>query len=402
VAVRKEQDGGISRLDSLSSPPEPEAAVDERFLPLGVKDSSVGGSFSSLARERLLLATPRSGWFDWGEDALRVNPQILIDAIVRQTMVLIAQLSTVDGVRSPLAHVADEVFVGLVRELESQGVGKKVIADMFGLALRSYRQKVQRLSESVTERGTTLWGAVHAFLAARDSATRTELLDHFENDEESMVRSVLNDLVESGLVHRSGRGQQARYRVSTADELEELGAPASADARETNAALVWVHVYRAGRIRRDELKRQLPLAALALDAAIDALVAGGRIRLEARPDGEYCATEHCLIPVGEAAGWEASVIDHHRAVLTALASKVVSGRHVSAAEDELGGTTLSFDLCPGHPREAEVRRLLASIRKQVIPLWDQVVEYNEAHHVEPTYVVNFYCGQYLVGEEDGT
>src|SRR6185503_8131280 len=67
-----------------------------------------------------------------------VNSQILIDAIVRQTMVLIAQLSTADGVRSPLAHVADEVFVGLVHELERQNVGKKVIADMFGLALRSY------------------------------------------------------------------------------------------------------------------------------------------------------------------------------------------------------------------------------------------------------------------------
>ena len=52
-----------------------------------------------------------------------MNAQVLIDAIVRQTMVLIAQLSTADGVRSPLSHVADEAFMGLVRELESQGLG---------------------------------------------------------------------------------------------------------------------------------------------------------------------------------------------------------------------------------------------------------------------------------------
>ena len=93
-----------------------------------------------------------------------MNPQLLIDPIVRQTMVLIAQLSTVDGVRSPLSHVADEVFVNLVRELESQGVGKKVIADMFGLALRSYRQKVQRLREHVerfrTHRSAGMPGAM--------------------------------------------------------------------------------------------------------------------------------------------------------------------------------------------------------------------------------------------------
>jgi hypothetical protein len=35
---------------------------------------------------------------------------------------------------------------------------------MFGLALRSYQQKVQRLSESATDRGLTLWEAVHAHI----------------------------------------------------------------------------------------------------------------------------------------------------------------------------------------------------------------------------------------------
>ena len=85
--------------------------------------------------------------------------QALIDAIVRQTTVLLAQLSTAAGVRSPLGHIADEVFSGLVSELNQQGVSNKVIADMFGMALRSYRQKVQRLGESATSRGVTLWSA---------------------------------------------------------------------------------------------------------------------------------------------------------------------------------------------------------------------------------------------------
>ena len=42
-----------------------------------------------------------------------MNAHVLIDAVVRQTMVFIAQLSTTDGVRSALAHVADEVFLAL-------------------------------------------------------------------------------------------------------------------------------------------------------------------------------------------------------------------------------------------------------------------------------------------------
>lgn len=329
-----------------------------------------------------------------------MNAQILIDAVVRQTMVLIAQLSTADGTRSPLSHVADEVFMGLVRELESQGVGKKVIADMFGIALRSYQQKVQRLSESATRRGVTLWSAVHSFLAERTSATRAEVLEHFDHDEELKVRSILSDLVESGLVCRSGRGQETSYRLATQEELEQLGTSASTDADATNAALVWVHVYRGSPLAKSKLADVLPLPEAALEAAIARLVREERIRVEQRPDGEYCTTEQCLIPVGEAAGWEAAVIDHHRAVLSALAAKLVSGKHVAAAADEVGGTTWSFDLWPGHPREQEVRQLLASLRQKVVPLWNEVAEYNREHRPPHTYRVTVYCGQYVVTDAE--
>ena len=51
----------------------------------------------------------------------------LIDGIVRQTTVLVAQLSTVAGIRAPLSRVADQVFLNLARELEAQGVGRKVV-----------------------------------------------------------------------------------------------------------------------------------------------------------------------------------------------------------------------------------------------------------------------------------
>lgn len=75
----------------------------------------------------------------------------LIAAIMQQTTVLIAQLSTAAGIRAPLARIADQVFLDLGRELEAQGVTRKVAADMFGLALRSYQKKIQRLSESETQ-----------------------------------------------------------------------------------------------------------------------------------------------------------------------------------------------------------------------------------------------------------
>jgi hypothetical protein len=329
-----------------------------------------------------------------------MNPRIVIDAIVRQTTILIARLSTIEGTRSPLAHVANEVFSGLVRELESQGLGKKVIADMFGLALRSYRQKVQRLGESATSGGVTLWSAVHTFLAAQGSATRTEVLAKFKGDDEASVRGILNDLVESGLVLRSGRSDDTVYRLATAEELIDLGQATEANQHDARTAIVWLHAYREGPISRQRLAELVPVSKSDLDAAISELLNDGRIRRQSGPDSEYFATDECIIPIGEAAGWEAALIDHHRTVLNALGAKISSGARTSARSDEVGGTTLSFDLWPGHPHEREVRALLATTRATVIPLWERVTEYNQSHTGSGNYQVHYYSGQYLVAETD--
>ncbi len=329
-----------------------------------------------------------------------MRSQALIDAIVRQTTVLIARLSTAEGARSPLGHIANEVFTGLVNELENQGVSKKVIADMFGMALRSYRQKVQRLGESATSRGVTLWSAVQAYLAGRESTTRAELLDRFQYDDEASVRGILNDLVESGFVVRSGRGEDTRYRMATEEELRDCGAAVEGQSGDSLAALVWLHVYREGPIGLERLAQLVPHPEAALEAAIASLVEAGRVRHDVRDGAAAYVTEEVLIPIGEAAGWEAAVVDHHRAVLNALAAKITSGTRVSAKSDEVGGTTLTFDLWPGHPKEEEVRRLLATTRAAVLPVWEELTEYNKSHQGSGAYQVHFYCGQYVVTEEN--
>ena len=116
---------------------------------------------------------------------------------------------------------------------------------------------------------------------------------------------------------------------------------------------------------------------------------------------EHFTAEHVLIPVGETAGWEAAVVDHHRAVLNAIAAKLVErDARTSTAADEVGGTTLTFDLWPGHPREQEVRGLLRATRAQLLPLWEEVEAYNRQHAGKETYQVHYYCGQYVVEEEE--
>lgn len=166
---------------------------------------------------------------------------VLIDTIVRQTTTLIARLSTAAGVRAPLGHIEDQVFSGLVSALHQQGVSNKVIADMFGMALRSYRQKVQRLAEAAPSRWTTLWSAVQAFLAEREWSTRDEVLLRFKHDDEVSVRGILNDLVESGLVVRSGVRGDTRYRAPSAEELRDLGSEAMASDPEALVAAIVDH-----------------------------------------------------------------------------------------------------------------------------------------------------------------
>ena len=52
-----------------------------------------------------------------------MNINLLIDAIVQQTTVLIAQLATAAGARTSLSNTANQVFVSLVSELKQQGLG---------------------------------------------------------------------------------------------------------------------------------------------------------------------------------------------------------------------------------------------------------------------------------------
>ena len=212
--------------------------------------------------------------------------------------------------------------------------------------------------------------------------------------------SILNDLVESGLIMRSGRGDDTRYRIATAEELRDLGAFAETRPQDAHAALVWVQIYREGPLTFDRLGQLVPLSRAALEAAVETLVDDGRIRRESRDGVDHFTAEHILIPVGETAGWEAAVIDHHRAVLNAIAAKLSSRTRTSTAADEVGGTTLTFDLWPGHPREREVRGLLSSARAQLLPLWEEVEAYNREHAGGETYQVHYYCGQHVVEEED--
>lgn len=322
-----------------------------------------------------------------------MDVRLLIDAIVRQTTVLIAQLATTAGVRAPLAHVANQIFLDLVAELEAQGVGRKVIADMFGLALRSYQQKVQRLSESATFRGITLWEAVLQFIREKEVVHRADVLMRFRHDNEASVRGILNDLVESGLVYRTGRGDRTVYRI-TPDEDVDRAQVADPDGAITS--LVWLTVYRHSPLTLAALTELVPIDEHRLVEALDGLEAEGRVQ-RTGDDPPAWSSDHCFIPIGDAAGWETALFDHYQAVVTAICTKLRNGTTRALPSDRLGGSTFSYDVWPGHPHEEEVYALLSRTRSDAAEVWDRVRGHNQAHGRPPDGAVRvtFYCGQTL-------
>jgi hypothetical protein len=318
-----------------------------------------------------------------------MNTKLLVDSIVRQTTVLIAQLCTAAGVRAPLAQIADQVFLGLSRELEAQGVGRKVAADMFGLALRSYQKKVQRLTESETQRDKTLWEAILDYLREQGSVPRRRIFQRFQRDDEAAVAAILNDLVSSGLAYSTGRGGSAVFGVTSAVDQERM---ADEDLRTTLPAMAWLLIYREGPLDSAALCERLGLGPTDLEAILTELEREGRVQRDPAT-GAYRSSS-VTIAVGDRAGWEAAVLDHFQGVAKAIAAKVRLGPH-SELRDVVGGATLSFDVHPGHPLEAEVYDLLRVVRALVNELWNRVATHNRAHPIpdQDKVKVTFYLGQ---------
>jgi len=304
-----------------------------------------------------------------------MNTGVLIEALVRQTTVLIATLATAAGQRAPLSRIADQVFGDLVRELNEQGVGHKVIADMFGMALRTYHERVARLAASDTDQGRSLWEAVFSHIERQGPLPRARVLHRFKKDDEATVRGVLRDLVESGLLYQTGRGDETTYRAADPKEAFDRNRDP-----ETLDRLVQVALYRHGPLARDRLSEVVPIGDEALLAASLARLVAAREANEdtSSPVPTYdCAT--CVIGLGDPAGWEAAVFDHYQAMVSALVTKLRVGKRRAELSDKVGGSTFAFYLRADHPMADEVLGFLKTMREAGMDLRRRLDEHDRLH-----------------------
>lgn len=301
-----------------------------------------------------------------------MNVRFLIDRLVQQTTVLIAQLATSGGVRASLAELSNQMFINLARELDAQGISRKVSADMFGMALRAYLKKIQRLSESSTDEGHSLWEAVLGFVHKRGKATRGDILERFHRDEEALVRAVLHDLAENGLISVRGSGLQAIYEVAPL-ETARLVSP------EHLAELLWLVIFREGPLRHVDLARRNARRKETFEAAVELLLESGRITKEGDGDEALYESQDFVVPAGATAGWEAAVLDHFQALVTTVCQVLRGETRHAHRENAIGGYTYTFDVWPLHPLADEVYKTLSTHRTQLTELRARVDEYNHEH-----------------------
>jgi hypothetical protein len=308
------------------------------------------------------------------------------------------------------------VFCELASEIEAQGVGRKVAADMFGMALRTYQKRVQRLRESQSFRERTLWEAILQFIESTGSVTRTQIDKRFARDPDEQRGAVLLDLIQSGLVYNTGRGEQAIYGPTTDADRRAMRGSAEFEAL---ANLAWLALYQSGPLSLAQLSEHLECSVeRALGVAVQ-LRDSGRLEVSNsanEPSGwptdpvqapaaepqpitpsTLLRTHNLTIAAAEAAGWEAAFLDHFRAMATALANKVRLG--VSQSTPGVGGATYTFNLHSEHPLEPQVSALFQQLREQVDTLWYAVSEYNREHALPENHKkVTLYLGQNVVAD----
>ena len=321
----------------------------------------------------------------------------LIHAIVRQTTVLIAQLATSGGWRAPLAQIADQVFQDLTTELERQGVSRKVSADMFGMGLRTYQRKVRRITESSVERRKSLWEAVLHQIRQRRFLSRAEVLREFCDEDEVLLRGVLFDLCDHRLVFQTGQGAQTVYRAVSDDELGALGAARSSEGLEE---LVWAIVYREGPLTREALQQQTHVDASQLEGILERLVKSERIeRSQDDSNATYRATS-LYVHLGSPGGWEAAVFDHYQAMVKTILCRLREDKSTPHVADQVGGSTYTLDVWPGHPLEQLASDTLRRLRTTLVELREQVEAFNADHEKPEKYTqVVLYVGQCLIKQD---
>src|SRR5690606_34999617 len=131
----------------------------------------------------------------------------------------------------------------------------------------------------------------------------------------------LQDLVESGLVYKTGSRQGSVYRIAPDDDVSRI----ASSPRALEAAL-WFRIYREGPITRSALLDTAKASAAELDAALSELTSSGRVRVADDGTERKYNCHQCFVPINDEEAWAPNVVNHFQMVTSAICAKLANGK----------------------------------------------------------------------------
>jgi len=165
--------------------------------------------------------------------------------------------------------------------------------------------------------------------------------------------------------------------------------------------ILWLTVVRKGPIAIEQIAEELHEPVETCREMVEALVSQGLV--ESRRSGNRTVYDGARfdLPIGGPPGWEAAVLDHFQAVVTALCVKLRLGAYRSQESDAVGGSTYTLEVWSGHPLEAEALGELAALRERASHLRTRVADHNRTVSMpEERVKVVVYFGQNVIEQGD--
>jgi hypothetical protein len=216
------------------------------------------------------------------------------------------------------------------------------------------------------------------YVQQKGAVRRSDVQRRFRRDDEILVRGVLKDLVESGFLCQFGVGEHLSYKAANPDDIEACDDSQS----DAEAELIWVAISRYGPVSAAGLREVLPLSQERLDQVAEKLVAEKRIWKEERQGEIVYQCDSCLIPINASFGWEAAVLDHYQAMVTAICTKLRKGLTRARESEVIGGSTYSYEVWDQHALKQEALGFLQSTRQRAQDLRKRIEAYNQSHQAD--------------------
>jgi hypothetical protein len=108
------------------------------------------------------------------------------------------------------------------------------------------------------------------------------------------------------------------------------------------------------------------------------------------------------VHLGAPRGWEAAVFDHYQAVVKTILCRLREEPVTPNVTDQVGGSTYTLDIWPGHPLEARACDTLKRLRTTLVELREEVETFNAANQRPDKYKqVVLYVGQCQIPQDSG-